>query len=295
MAARLIAAAFIPLVVFAATAASGETRKVSMNDLLTAPMQFLDQRLSVTGVVENGPWGPKLCEFPARRKPGSDFCVDLEGPDLPFQRNDLRYTGAVIAVEGYFSHLCFADVPEDSEIQVVRICIHRGSNGWVTAESVRITGAVSEPADTPCGERYCDPFEEIAPDSPKGAGIDVIARQTAAAWRAGDEGSMLSLLLPSLRPETAWILKVGDKAGARRFLRPDFRHAVDSVAEPGVGFRLFEIKLEGYPPDQELCFCVSGDCGDAWKRWFVGRYSFKRHPILCFGVWRGPEGWVLLY
>jgi hypothetical protein len=284
------------LLAFAVTAAAEDTRKVSVSDLLTAPMQFLDQRLAVTGVVDNGAWGPKLCELPARRKPeAKEHCIDLDGPDLPFDHYDRRYTGAVIAIEGYFSHACFADVPEDSEIQVVKICIHRGGNGWVTAESVRIVGAVSEPADTPCGETYCDPFEEVALDSPKGAGIDILAGKIAAAWRAGDEGAMLSLLLSSLKPETEWILKVGEKAKSLRFLRPDFRHAVDAVLKPGVGYRLFEMKLEGYPPDQELCFCVSGDCDDMWKRWFVGRYTFKRHPILCFGVWRGSEGWVLLY
>lgn len=297
----MVARLTVALVVFLASAAMAMAapREVSVADLLAKPMQSPNQPLRTVGLVQNGLWGPKLCALPEQRRglKETDACVDLEGPALPFSWGDERYTGAVVAVEGYFSHSCFAEVSEGSEVEAVLVvCIHRGRNGWFSAVSARIVGTVAEPLATSCGEPSCYPFEEIALDSPKAAGLDGFARRVAATWRAGDEQQMLSLMLPSLRPEILWYLRAGDKAVARKFLRTEFRHAARSVSEPGAGYRLFEVKAaDDLPAYEQLCFCISGDCAGFWQRPFDRRFALQRNPIRCFDVWRGTDGWTVLF
>ena len=284
------------LLVLAGAAEANEpaaARRVSVGDMAANAPSYYDKRLVVSGVLFTGAWGPRLCELQSGARDVQRICVDLDSINLPFRRRDPLYDGAIAEVVGYYSHSCFSSMEQRADGVVKVTCTDRGGNGWLTAESVRVTGAVSF-----CPEPVCDSdlrTSDVDLAASDVAGIDAFAARLVGAVRRGTLDSVFALLLASQRTEAAWYLS-RDAAYARgMFLPPGLRHASDDALKPGSGYRLIRIEEERWPVRHQLCFCVSGDCAEQWRYAGHELKALQRIPIDCFEVWRGPQGWVLIY
>ena len=286
---RLVAALF-GLFLLATTAASEPARRVSVGELAANPTVYFDQRLIVTGVVHLGAWGPNLCALPSQPK---RECTDLDDINLPFGTYDWRYHKAVLEVVGYFTHTCYPRKQPQSDGTVVEVvCLDRGGNGWITAESVRVVGAIAG-----CDDEICSRGEEVAEirlTSPEAAGTDAFAGRLIEALRSGQLAPVLDLVTPSQRTWLRWKAEV-EPAYVRKRINASWASAPLSIAEPGVGYRLVHVD-DGIPPTQQkLCFCKDGNCSRIWQHAGKTPTALQRLPIDCFTVWRGPKGWVVVY
>jgi hypothetical protein len=287
---RALLAIFATLTLAAAAVAGEAPRRATIGELVLHPKAHFDQRLLVTGVVTNETWGPDVCEMPtAGTSTEEGECIDLHAENLPFRRLDRTFDGAIIEIVGFFTHRCFPDAvdpPDGMEVEVV--CVDRGGNGWITAESARVVGAVSV-----CPDPVCETdtkTSEVALSSPEAAGIDALAISIVAAVRRKRPDEMLSLMLPSLRGETMWLLERGEERTRDWLLPRDLALAPASATEPGRGYRL--VRLEVYDLSAlELCFCTTADCSKSWAFAGLTGTALRRLPFRCFGVHRTSEGW----
>lgn len=279
-------------VIAAAAAAEAPPRHATVSDLIQHPTQYFDQRLVVTGVVNIHGWGPDLCELPSATTDTESGCIDLYDVNLPFRRFDPAYDNAIIQIVGYFTRRCF--LPADETIDGVKVevvCVDRGGNGWISAETARVIGAVSW-----CPDPVCEPdagFALVEAGAAEAAGIDEFAMKLVGAVRRGDAGGVLELSLPSRRAETAWLLGLGDERMRDGLVPGDLAHAPASVTMPGVGYRLVSIDDGNTAKYHELCFCTTGDCSRVWK--FAGQTprALRRLPFRCYGVVRTAQGWMI--
>jgi len=172
----------------------------------------------------------------------------------------------------------------------------RGGSGWINAESAKITGADLECSSVNCGNPQTAAAREIDPSDPDGKGINEFAKRVVATIRAHDERGLLALAPPALRTSTTWYMKVQGGRSSPIFFPPEIANASDLISRPGTGFRLFDVaETQSVPAHQRLCFCPSGNCGDAWASALDERVGFKRHQFRCLYVAHAPTGWWWLY
>jgi hypothetical protein len=269
---------------------AAEARRTAISELIQKPADYFDQRLLVTGVVDINPWGPDLCPLPSVAPLDEARCIDLHDVNLPFYRFDRFYDGAIVEVAGYFTHGCYVPPNNDPDgVQPIRLCIHRGVDGWITIESMRVVGAANS-----CAQPVCDPdlrVTEVDLSSPEAVGIGALASKVIRAARQGRASEMLALMLPSLRAEMNWLFELGDERVRDSLTAPDLARSPASSAEPGSGYRLIRIVSENSQAYEKLCFCTTKDCAKFWAYAGLEPRALRRLPFRCFDVARTEKGW----
>lgn len=294
-------ATFILALIISALPAFAAPVKVA--DIVRNPAAYLDQRLTVSGVIGSIAVdydGAALCPTPEDRAtlPAATaerpICIEMRLHED--QRKEIRiklekYRQAIVEITGLYWHRCLADL-RAREPEVVREdCKDRGLNGYIGVESIAIRGYNADRNLTglyPQTEGERDQLTELSPQSEEGLAIDKFVQAFLTAVRAKDADA-LALLAPK---ELRGFARIGFTVPETRLywyvLSPEMAVRNESARRAGTGYRVY-----GGSRRATVCFCRRSNCAGAWPRSGNEFYTNLGSPTVCHFIERRQGTWWL--